>query len=212
MINHSDDTAALATRQRHRVLSNIPASDVRPPEGVSVFSLDSVVLCMDVFELVPRKTTSTAKRLKMSTNNNDLSKATDCHNVEDSGHEPADALLLDSDSGLSLPSVPPSMKRPRPLISSEEQTATLPSTRPNGDQEHRIHSTDPQPTNMQTLIDGALRLSILGSIKGKVLPGIKVKANTFGPGLADLAPTLWKPGYLSVRDQSVSARTYVYNQ
>lgn len=211
MINHSDDNAALATRQYHRVLSNIPTSDVRPPEGVSVFSLDSVVLCMDVFELIPKTTTSIAKRLKMSTDNDNPSKATDCHNVEDSGHEPPGALV-GFDSGLSLYSAPPSIKRSRPLIPSEGQTATSPRAQPNGDEERRIPPRGTQPTNMQTLIDGALRLSILGSIKGKTLPGIKIKANTFGPGLADLAPALWKPGYLSVRDQNVSARSYVYNQ
>jgi hypothetical protein len=56
---------------------------------------------------------------------------------------------------------------------------------------------------MQTLIDGALRLSVLSSINSKMLTGIKIKANTFGPGLADLVPTIWKPNYLWVSDKDL---------
>jgi len=52
--------------------------------------------------------------------------------------------------------------------------------------------------DLETLIDGAFRTSILGRIKNKMLPGVKVKANAFEVGLADVAPSLWKPGYLSV--------------
>ncbi|KAF3044820.1 hypothetical protein E8E12_010920 [Didymella heteroderae] len=210
MIDHFDDTATLAASQRHRVLSNIPASDVRPPEGISVFSLDSVVLCMDVFELIPRKTAATAKRLKTSTTGNNLSQSMECQYIDNAEHEHTDTLLLSSVPGFSSLSASSTLKRPRAPVSPEKRFATSPIRPPNEDllgsrlssqaletRKQQLPPTDVRPTSMQALIDGALRLSILSSINGKTLPGVKVKANTFGTGLADLAPTVWKPGYLS---------------
>lgn len=223
MVSHSSESATLAARQRHRVLPNTSAADVRPPEGVPVFFLDSVVFCMDVFELIPRRNTSTAKRLKTSTTSNSLSQSKDSQDVDDLDHEPTDALLLDSNTMIpSLLSLS-TLKRPRSLASLAERTAISPITPPNevihdsrlNSQacdtrvETQVPRTGVEPTNMQTLIDGALRLSIISSINSKMLPGIKVKANTFGPGLADIAPALWKPGYLLVRSKASSVPTYM---
>lgn len=51
---------------------------------------------------------------------------------------------------------------------------------------------------LQLFIDGALRLSVLSTINNKLIPGLKVKANTFESGLTDIAPSLWRPAYSSV--------------
>ncbi|PVH94643.1 hypothetical protein DM02DRAFT_676054 [Periconia macrospinosa] len=48
------------------------------------------------------------------------------------------------------------------------------------------------------MVDAAVRFSVLNSLKGSAT-GLKVKANNFTARLADVAPTLWRPGFLSVR-------------
>ena len=57
---------------------------------------------------------------------------------------------------------------------------------------------------LQLFIDGALRLSVLSTINNKLIPGFKVKANTFESGLADIAPSLWRPAYSLVGTGTVS--------
>ncbi|KAF3052471.1 hypothetical protein E8E11_010310 [Didymella keratinophila] len=216
MISHSDQTATLAAKPRHRVLSNIPAADLRPPEGVPVFSLDSVGLSMDVFEIIPKRTTSTAKRLKTSTTSNHQSQSQDNQDIDDVDHEATDTLLLGVDP-TSPSHLTSTLKRLRPLTSPAERTTASQTTHSSGalsgprsnsqgceTQDTQLCSTSVEPTSMRILIDGALRLSVLSSITSKMLPGIKIKANTFGPGLADLAPTLWKPGYLLSLSQRAS--------
>lgn len=47
------------------------------------------------------------------------------------------------------------------------------------------------------LANAALRISIYGSFS-KVVPDVKLVANTSGGSLSDLCPTLWSPGYLRV--------------
>ena len=206
MISHSDQTATLAPKQRHRVLSSVSPADVRPPEGVPVFSLDSVELSMDVFEIIPRRKASTAKRLKTLTTSNPQSQSEDNQDIDGVDHETADTFYLDPD--LTCPShFTSTLKRPRPLISPTiPPNEALPRPRLTsqlcGLHNTQLSSTSVEPTSLQVLIDAALRLSV-SSITNKMTPGIKVKANTFGLGLADHAPTLWKPGYLLVRATEV---------
>ncbi|KAF1928783.1 uncharacterized protein M421DRAFT_154993 [Didymella exigua CBS 183.55] len=214
MINHSSENATLAARQHHRVLSNSSAADVRPPEGVPVFLLDAVVMSMDILELIPRRNTSTAKRLKTSTTSNNMSPSKNSQDTDGLCHEPTDAFPLASNATIPLLS-PSTPKIPRSLALLAERPATSPMTPPyeaiyvsqpkmqacNVEVETQASGTGVEPPTMQTLIDGALRLSILSSINSKMLPGIKIKANTFGYGLADIAPTLWKPSYLSSLSQ-----------
>jgi hypothetical protein len=48
------------------------------------------------------------------------------------------------------------------------------------------------------MVDGAMRLSICGTLNRKLV-GWKAKASTFRLGLADVAPAIWRTGYLVVR-------------
>lgn len=48
------------------------------------------------------------------------------------------------------------------------------------------------------MVDAAVRFSVLNTLKGSA-SGLKVKANTFTARLADIAPVVWRPGFLSVR-------------
>lgn len=60
----------------------------------------------------------------------------------------------------------------------------------------QIPSPSSELEAVKQLIDGAMRLSISGGNNAST--GLKVKANTFAVGLADVAPALWRPGYLTV--------------
>lgn len=46
------------------------------------------------------------------------------------------------------------------------------------------------------LVERAMRLSVTST--GKSSSRVKIKANTFLEGLSDVAPVLWRPGYLAV--------------
>ncbi|CAN9323525.1 unnamed protein product [Alternaria alternata] len=48
-------------KERHRLFLDVPAADVRPPEGIAEISLHTVRLCMDILETSPRRR-STTKR------------------------------------------------------------------------------------------------------------------------------------------------------
>lgn len=50
--------------------------------------------------------------------------------------------------------------------------------------------------NIVILVERAIRLSINGTSKS--LSRVKIKANTISEGLSDIAPVVWKPGYLVV--------------
>lgn len=75
--------------------------------------------------------------------------------------------------------------RKRPYVqsmASSDVSMTLPTT---------------DTSEVKRLVDGAMRLSVCCSLQ-KTSNDLKIKANTFNVGLADVAPVLWKPGYLLV--------------
>jgi hypothetical protein len=59
--------------------------------------------------------------------------------------------------------------------------------------------TEELVAEIHSMVDAAVRLSVYGINKSST--GIKVKANTFSVGLADIAPVLWRPGYLAVGEE-----------
>lgn len=218
LVNYSSECETLAARQCHRILLNTSAAGVRPPEGVSTLSLDSVNLCMDIVGLLPKRNLSTAKRLKTSLTSNTMSLSQSKDGIGLNGiKNESTGLPISNISTVfhSLSSSPTANKLP-PRMSPAGPTTTLPVTPPNEadlrlpsqiSDPHQIRVTriDVKPASLQILIDGALRLSLLSSINSKMMPGIKVKASTFRTGLAEITPTLWKPGYLLVRKQKSSA-------
>ncbi|KZM19220.1 hypothetical protein ST47_g9590 [Ascochyta rabiei] len=208
-VNHSSDHTVSSVKQRHRILPNVSAADVRPPEGVPVFFLDSVLLSIDVFEIVQQKKATTAKRLKTLTNINSLLQPAKSQGSEDIEREGWGALSLDVEDTIPLPASSPTTKRSRSSASSPTRTASFagraswncPFIASTSDLQKRTPNSRSNISiaGLQTLVDGALRLSVMGSINSKLVPGIKVKTSRFGPGLAEIAPALWKSGYLLVR-------------
>ncbi|KAF2707038.1 hypothetical protein K504DRAFT_492600 [Pleomassaria siparia CBS 279.74] len=75
-----------------------------------------------------------------------------------------------------------------------------PWTVPKSKVTSEIADTFPSLCGLETLIDAALRL-VISNVPPKPASRVNVKANTFDGGLADIAPNLWSPGYLSSLSQ-----------
>jgi hypothetical protein len=202
-IRHSDDGSSIAERNRHRVFNNVPYADLQPPKSILNIKIETVRFLMDVLEAkqrlhLKRSGTSSAERLVRSTQNEEAIKHIDELGALVKGVKPEDRDAdLESAINHSL-SHPSSLgrKRKRTLsavngLQSYGRLSTLLELQLTG-----INTlTDEQLADIQILVDVAMRLSICGVAKSS--GGIKIKANTFGVGLADVAPVLWRPGYLA---------------
>jgi hypothetical protein len=167
---------------------------------------------MDIFETVQRRRTTVAKRLKVSANSNNVSQPTS-QPVEEYNQRVPENRLVETENIALSPTVPSPAKRKWEQRSTHTKTISKPAPLLNNTPRGYKPSTDTRKLQegntsvemdlnakgFHSLIDGALRLSVASSINSRYIPGVKVKANTFGPGLADIAPILWKPGYLLVR-------------
>jgi hypothetical protein len=215
-ITHACNEARDDTKTRHRLFSNVPAADVQPPEGVPKFALGTIRLCMDILETKQRP------QLKRSrTSPDDLHKCVPQDDFDQSEelhpllHDISSTPIPTAQSHLASPQfTPPSTtrKRKRPVTHAATRANSLPvpsfgqerASRRNpviGQDPAAMSLTDlpaPETTEIQLLIDGAMRLSVCTNLN-KTSNGLKVKANTFAFGLADVAPVLWRPGYLLVR-------------
>jgi hypothetical protein len=224
-ISHANGAGVQEEQKRHRLFTDIPAADVRPPEGVPSVALRSVCLKMEILETSPRRK-PTAKRSNTSPGEHKSMK------VEDQN---SDCLLYDmasvrdaSQGGgtdrVSSPTSPArSRKRKRPATDSPLTIQPVPiDSAAVSKRSRRRPATDsfvqrrPPPdlgagssnrVEIDNIVDGALRLSICGGI-GKSANGLKVKASTFRLGLTDVSPALWRNGYLSVR--RAASRCLIY--
>jgi hypothetical protein len=226
-INHSSVAGLQAEKKRHRIFSDVPAVDIQPPEGITSISLQSVRIDIDILETSPRKR-PTAKRTVSPSGEWEVPTLQDGES-DTFLHE----LALDrlahvehADHISTAPKCPAYAKRKRsatktlgsPQSGPSEQTETSKRRRgrlANGScaqQKSSIHYTCSDRIDIASMVDGALRLSICGTLN-KVAIGWKAKASTFRLGLADVAPAIWKPGYLVVRDDaSVSYILLTYGQ
>ncbi|KAH8730219.1 hypothetical protein GQ44DRAFT_756698 [Phaeosphaeriaceae sp. PMI808] len=214
-LNLSDNDSSIEERNSHRILKNVPNSDLKPPESIPRFELNVVHFSMDILEAKPRP------RLKRSKTPPAQSRANQRnyeYNVD--RYKDPDVLLHDMDSSVSSVSLKPistnsslaispmDRKRKRSGVQAQLQmtssrmASALYDIRPGKDlpASHDLQSTSQNilstgdAAEVQLMVDGAMRLSIYGS--NKTAGGLKVKANTFKIGLADVAPALWRPGYL----------------
>ncbi|KAF2127246.1 hypothetical protein P153DRAFT_387792 [Dothidotthia symphoricarpi CBS 119687] len=220
-IGHSDDGSS-ETKAPHRVLSNVPAADVRPPEGVPKISLDRVRFLMEIFETKQRLQPTRPKRVKMIPGGNivtfsSLSIFGPDHNNEsdDILVEPSPAASLLQRESLTSTCLPVAslVKRKR------KRSSTYMDLKPAASSLHDPTHDRPPPTSsnlrsstlaetndsdlvgIEVMIDGALRLSASGSLSTRSSNGVKIKANTFSQSLMEVAPILWSPGYLLALSQ-----------
>ena len=189
------------------MVSDISAVDLRPPDGVPAICLDSVHLSMDVFDKFRHQETARAKRVKTSAGSDGGRRPARSQMVERPDQEGPDELphqygCTPPKPMASLPvkrrqapGSPPSKMRLLPLMPPEIPNDYRMVAKLGGETEIAESKMIVDITDLHTLVDGAIRLSLVSNLNTKMTPGIKVKANTFGAGLADIAPILWKPGY-----------------
>jgi hypothetical protein len=217
-IVHYEDDGSYTGQKRHRIFDNVPAADLQPPENVANMQLEVVRFSLDILEpkqrLQLRRSNTSAVGSEPSSQhpdpeigqdhdfdellqeslspNHGLSRGTATHSPSPNT-APMDLKRKRSDirtathavSSAAVPRAPGSRKRNR----SGKTATSLPTTSDtlSGDQLIDIYQ----------LVDAGMRLSICGT--SKLSSGIKIKANTFALCLADVAPLVWRPGYLSVR-------------
>jgi hypothetical protein len=218
-INHVSNDAQDDTKTRHRLFSNVPAADVQPPEGVPKIALGTIRFCMDILETkqrpqLKRSRTSPGERCTLKPQADfEQSEERDLllHALTSTPIPTAQAHLTDAPQLM-----PPSTARKRKRLGIHAAMRTSSSSVPSSVRERgsrRRPVTDHGPmamplanlpaseiTETRLLIDGAMRLSVCTNLN-KTSNGLKVKANTFAVGLADVAPVLWRPGYLLVRER-----------
>lgn len=201
-ISHATVARKEVGQKHHRLFSDVPATDIGPPEGVISVSLHSVRLCLDILEtgprrklVVPRSNSSSDERIK----------------AEDKTMMPFDVDSAGSASSHDAPKPVPfdaSRKRKRSVTSMSPTPLKLPRRHADSDERdmrvdlssqsaHSLSSMMQFQVNVRAMVDSALRLCIRGTIS-KYPNGLKAKANTFRLGLADVAPALWRSGYIDV--------------
>ncbi|KAF2848038.1 hypothetical protein T440DRAFT_470623 [Plenodomus tracheiphilus IPT5] len=203
-------------QKRRRLPLQVPAGDVRPPEHIATVTLQAVRLCMNILE--PRQSTRPALRRSRVP----LSKDSVAHpKIELDPEYHGSATTIELSGGEYSPSDPvvqnEGQKRRRLTkgydLHGAAQHHRAPLTN-NGNgllscrPEDQIGLQDPQANcnaaRIEGLIESAIRIAISGSL-GRLTNGskvkVKVKANTIRRSLSDIAPCVWKPGFLQALSQ-----------
>ena len=213
-INHCRDDMEVEEQRSPGKSPGIPFADVKPPSNVPCIALHSVQLSIDLAHTRARAKSVTKRksslpahpivpqindqRAEESLPSESGSKRRDVAFFDDENLEDK-AQLTDS----MVPKVNTVVDRKRRLASTTANTQL--SARSVKRLKHLatssviIHERDEQLSVQQvaTFVDAALCFSIRNSLPRNSI-GLKIKATTFSGGLADVAPSLWMPGYLSV--------------
>jgi hypothetical protein len=217
-ISHSDNDTSIEERKPHRILQNVPPADTQPPEGIPSLQLHAVRFSMDVLEPRYRSQWNRSKASSAESHANTEHKA-----QEISPNRQPDVMLHDlvpltdtasSENGIyGSPCLTPLMNRKRNRESTQAPQRKSPSPELHFTCGTESPTTNPSPQvtthdilareeleEIQLMVDGAMRLSICGHNKPQ--GSLKLKANTFVVGLAEVIPVLWRPGYLGVGETS----------
>ncbi|EMD62641.1 hypothetical protein COCSADRAFT_121507 [Bipolaris sorokiniana ND90Pr] len=203
-VSHATVARKEVGQKHHRLFSDVPATDIGPPEGVLSVPLQSVRLCLDILEtgprrklVVPRSNSSSDERIKAEDKTMMLFDTDSTGNA--SSHDVPKSVPFDA-----------SRKRKRSVTSMSLTPLESPGRHADsGERDTRVDLCFHSPQSLssmqfqadvRTMVDSALRLSIRGIIS-KYPNGLKAKANTFRLGLADVAPALWRSGYMDALSQ-----------
>jgi hypothetical protein len=183
----------------HRVLSNVPAADMRPPEGIPRVSLDSVRILMSIVDTKQQARATSTKRLKTFTKKIDTpalqticldSEKTHRPEILDNDHSADDNAAYCECGTAGHPfGTKDGQKRKREIDSA----TTIPSLGSYVVPEASSTDMFSSPAHLERLVDGALRLAICGLSKST--NGLKIKANSTHAALAELMPEIWSPGF-----------------
>lgn len=202
------DGGQLKVQWHNKALYTTPDVKIRPPEGIYVVTLDSVYFTMAFLES-SQCTKVTNKRQKTDLNNS-LSLSSTPESCENINKETGDVLLYE-DTDLATATLGHE-KRKRPGADSYLKAKLSQTLFDQGPGTMHCSSAKLSPSRpkaswssygldqeaIEQMINGGFRLAVNGVLGNKYLFGLKVKANTFRLGLADIAPALWRPGYLDV--------------
>lgn len=202
LICHSVNSATSTARPHINILQNIHTADLRPPEGVCILSLDSIVVSADIFPLSQQRKAVRNKRPRTIKENGlptgDSRETTLDQPLPLGTNEAVSTVVRPSISGRKRPTTlfadRPSLPQVMPPNEGYLNASSAPKVSENPD-ERRSSQSALSNAVLQLFVDGALQLSVLSTINNKLIPGLKVKANTFEYGLADIAPSLWRPAY-----------------
>lgn len=229
-ICHVDRTSGIEGQKYHKVLYDVPQADINPPAEIPTAALQEVRLLVNLLEtrqllrpVMKRPRTSQVESLSfgfprpqetMTVDDEDLDELLPNHNVSRTTKE------HDEVTHPSYGSSKRKRKRGRLAITNSVKSDIpgIDSPRADGPHEHQKPESSQGPgadmahpednfQHIQNLIEGALRVSICGSL-GKLTNGLRINANTFRRSLADIMPVVWRPGYLQVWEGiSVSLET-----
>lgn len=187
-ISHCEYLSADNEKERHQIFADIPPSDIQPPASVARLEVNAIRLCMDVLEARPRpplKRTRTAPT-KINPSSSPAGPV---------GNSQADrvAAMEGNFATVVVPSPQLDTAAPAHLTrckSGQGVTKLVAKTAET--------IVNDEYVMLSVMVDGALRLASCGGLATRQSIGLKVKANTFGHGLADVIPNIWKPGHLLV--------------
>ncbi|KAF2794658.1 hypothetical protein K505DRAFT_360864 [Melanomma pulvis-pyrius CBS 109.77] len=217
-IKHVQGDTNIEPKPCHRIFSSVPFADVVPPKGVPNLGLSSIRFAMEFIKIQrPPKTTrskQTKKSDRIDTPNTNIEeseiinprKVPLTYETEDTDDDDddilsyEDALLHEGDEASNQI---PVTARPEAAHGVSIQNKKK-RKRPLTDPRFELASTEPpsllELAELEMLTDAAMRLAVC-NILPKRATGLKARANTFIGGLADIAPTLWSPGYLPAFSQ-----------
>lgn len=221
-VSHTRTDLDVEEKRSHRLSSDVPFADVKPPDGVPICALRAVCLSIEISRTkqAPR---SKRARCPIERENEGEGKGNKTALLQDHwylwGLEelpqpcswPGDVILL---SGRTDPPkvtfVQLGDKKEVPIFTPNDLTRTSCLRKRLAESAlHEVNSTVDSTVEQHSelnfgqimeLLDAAVRMTICRNPL-KISSGVKVKASSFGARLAEIAPSLWSPDYLPAVSQ-----------
>ena len=227
-IRNDDLETDLSRRHRHRLATGKPLDSIRPPEGIHSYALQAVQLSMHV-ELKP----SRKRRRKGAVQDQTLSNLSERRSRFAVGFFDSDEELLQAEADDARspyhPSVATDEKDSSQEMSHESPEYTLfdeewatasvhpvsekgtgPVRRPSAWNSSEQDAVEFQASETLRLFDVAFRAAIAERPR-RSGHGIKIKNANKLKRLADIAPSIWSPGYSSgISSRAVCLPTISY--
>jgi hypothetical protein len=208
-IDQSRELTKSHAKTMHRMYANVPPADIRPPEGVATILLQSVQCTLSISHMRSGTGPAKPKRLDKRLDRTDaiLPQSKKIAKPDLDSEEDSDILFLEESGDAGCLTKRESITSPITTHRNMRKRALKVSINEISPQylvDLMVHAggkrdpaVPPSAQHIETLVDAAIRVSACNNLRGSV-PGLKFKANTFNQGLADIAPALWRPGFLEV--------------
>lgn len=221
-ITSADEFEPSVARNCHRLLDNVTYTDLQPPDSFPKIQLQVVRFSMDILDTKQRPPS------KRSTSSRDPSRSE--HDKGENIQDNESDILL-HESVASDDDVDTANTTYRSLVTSQINTRKRKVSGERGQMQRASSTSAParklrqsrppdatlvapltrsilpsreELTEIEILVEHAMRLSIIGTCKSS--SHVKIKANTVFESLSDIAPMLWKPGYMAAGGSSCRIR------